>query len=152
MLGAGYDWRIGALTLGPTAPVQYTYVSIDGFTERGANSLNLRLHSQEADSLRTTLGGRIAYSLRLDENIILTPELRASWQHEYLQGSRTLQAAFGGDSSFGFRTASQTGSSFLGSATLNLQLPHFWCVNLGYYLNAGRNNSHMVTGGVNLSF
>src|SRR6185436_3798406 len=36
LLAAGYDWKFGGLTLGPTASFQYTNVQLDGFTENGA--------------------------------------------------------------------------------------------------------------------
>lgn len=61
-LNLGYDWEIGNFTLGPIAGVQYTYVGIAPFTEGGADSLNLRVAQQNANSMRTTLGGRLAYT------------------------------------------------------------------------------------------
>jgi Autotransporter beta-domain len=36
LFAAGYDWRTGNLTVGPTACFQYNYVELNGFTESGS--------------------------------------------------------------------------------------------------------------------
>src|SRR5262249_24757773 len=36
LVAAGYEWKKGALTIGPTASYQYTYVEFDSFTEHGS--------------------------------------------------------------------------------------------------------------------
>ena len=43
---AGHEFGLGRWTVGPLASLQYTKLWIDGFTETGADSLNLRVASQ----------------------------------------------------------------------------------------------------------
>jgi len=38
---------------------------VDGFTEGGAGSLNLKVDSQQADSLQTGVGAKVAVPLQL---------------------------------------------------------------------------------------
>ena len=78
-INLGKDFEIGQFTLGPIAGAQYTYAGIGGFTESGASSLDLSLGQQSANSLRSTLGGRIAYTWNLSEKIALIPEVRMFW-------------------------------------------------------------------------
>ncbi len=59
-IGAGYDWRLDALTIGPTATFQYTYMGIDGFTETGSLA-PLRYGSQHGQSARSTIGFKASY-------------------------------------------------------------------------------------------
>lgn len=77
----GYDWEIGNFTLGPILGGQYTYAGIGAFIEDGADSLDLRVGQQNINSLRTTLGGRVAYTWNVTENIAIIPEARMFWQH-----------------------------------------------------------------------
>ncbi len=156
MLGSGYDWTMGGFVFGPTASAQYTYVNINGFEESGAGALNLRLNNLEAHSLRSSLGVRIAYPWQIAGGAILTPELRASWQHEFLNDSRLLTGSLdaGGSPGFFYTTTAPGRDSFYGSVGVNLQFGVRWSTNLFYHLNAGngRYRSHMVTGGLNVSF
>lgn len=81
-LGAiGYDWRFGCLHLGPVASVQYTDVHIDQYTER-SSLFPLQVQGQGEDSLRTTAGLRASYDIKIGQ-VILRPEVRAGWLHEY---------------------------------------------------------------------
>jgi hypothetical protein len=59
-LNLGKDFEIGKFTLGPIIGAQYTYAGIGGFTETGADSLDLALGQQNANSLRSNLGARLA--------------------------------------------------------------------------------------------
>jgi outer membrane autotransporter protein len=81
LVTAGYEWKKGALTIGPTASFQYTYVEFDGFTEHGS-LLPLTFNDQNAESTRTALGAKISYDWHVG-HILVRPEIRASWQHEF---------------------------------------------------------------------
>ncbi len=50
-LDGGYDFHCGALTYGPLAGVQYTHLSVDGYSETGSIA-DLSVNGQDADSLR----------------------------------------------------------------------------------------------------
>jgi uncharacterized protein with beta-barrel porin domain len=92
LLGTGYDFHLGAFTVGPVASLQYGTAGIDGFTERGALGA-LRIDEQSQDSLRSAVGVKAAYTQRIGR-MSLTPQIRAQWQHEYLDDSSSIDAGF----------------------------------------------------------
>ena len=100
LLGTGYDWQVGALSIGPTATFQYTYVGIDSFTENGSLA-PLNVASQGAESLRTALGFKAAYDWRVG-GVIVKPEIRAAWQHEFGDDSFDVSSSFAGSANSGF--------------------------------------------------
>lgn len=81
LAGAGYDWHLEEFTLGPIASVQYTYVGLDEFTERGSLA-PLTVTSQHEESIRSTLGFKTAYDWTV-WGLLVRPEIRAAWRHEY---------------------------------------------------------------------
>jgi outer membrane autotransporter protein len=99
-IGGGYNVQRGRLTAGPTLSLQYTYVGIDSFTETGSRA-PLAVEDNDSHSLRTRLGGRLAYDLKA-ANVTLRPEIRAAWHHEYFDRDRAIDS----------RLASGAGSIF----------------------------------------
>ena len=81
LVAAGYDWKRGGLTIGPLASFQYTYVGFDGFTEHGSLA-PLSFSDQNAESTRTALGAKASYDWHVG-HVVVKPELRAAWQHEF---------------------------------------------------------------------
>ncbi|HEY5706093.1 MAG TPA: autotransporter domain-containing protein [Terrimicrobiaceae bacterium] len=81
LVAGGYDWKVGGLTVGPTANFQYTYVGFDGFTE-GGSLAPLKYPDQHAYSARTAFGMKASYDWKLGP-VRVIPEVRTSWQHEY---------------------------------------------------------------------
>jgi outer membrane autotransporter protein len=59
-LSGGREFKQGAWTYGPIASVDYTRSRIDGYTESGADFLNLSVDHSTQDSLQTTLGGMVS--------------------------------------------------------------------------------------------
>ena len=91
-VAGGYDWRIGGLTIGPTASFQYTYVGFEGFAEDGSLA-PLQYPDQHAYSARTAFGMRASYDWKLGP-VRLMPEVRAAWQHEYGVTAYPILAGF----------------------------------------------------------
>ena len=81
LVAAGYDWKSGGLTIGPTVSYQYTYVEFDSFTEHGSLA-PLSFSDQNANSSRTALGAKASYDWHVG-HVVVKPELRAAWQHEF---------------------------------------------------------------------
>jgi outer membrane autotransporter protein len=92
LVGTGYDWKIGALQIGPTATFQYTLVGMDDFTENGSLA-PLAIGGRNEESLRTSLGFKASADLHAG-SVVVRPELRASWQHEFSETSYGLDASF----------------------------------------------------------
>jgi outer membrane autotransporter protein len=94
-LGAGYHHDLGGhWLLTPNAALQYSYFSIDGFTESGAPSANLTVDARTSDSLKSRLGATISY-VGLDWGAKIFPSAYLGWEHEYLEDS-DFSAAFVG--------------------------------------------------------
>ena len=92
LVAAGYDWKKGGLTIGPTANFQYTLVGFGDFSESG--SLDpLAYPSQNAESFRTAFGMRALYDWKIGP-IRLVPELRLAWQHEFGETDYALVSSF----------------------------------------------------------
>ncbi|MBV8099869.1 MAG: autotransporter domain-containing protein [Verrucomicrobia bacterium] len=92
LVAGGYDWTTGPVTIGPIASFQYTYVSLNGFTETGSLA-PLRFGDQSVDSIRSALGIKASYDWKIG-GVLVRPELRASWQHEYGDSTYSIVASF----------------------------------------------------------
>jgi len=152
LLGGGYDAHIGAFTIGPVASVQYAYVSIEGFTEHGSLA-PMHIDSQSQDSLKTTVGLRASYGWNLG-NVVITPELRAQWLHEYLDSTATVESSFAAGDPFTVHGPEIGRDSLLLDAGLSVQFSPGVAVFAYYTGEIGRENysSNSVNSGVRLSF
>ncbi|MDP2409276.1 MAG: autotransporter outer membrane beta-barrel domain-containing protein [Pseudolabrys sp.] len=103
----GKDLFYGRWTITPQLGLQYTTVGVDRFTETGPVALNVA--SFRTESLRSTVGARFRYNVIMDR-VAFTPELRASWQHEFLDKDRDIRASFLDSSLPGTFTTTAAGS------------------------------------------
>ncbi len=152
LLGAGYDHHVGAFTLGPIASLQYSEVSIDGFTEHGALGA-LRIHSQSQDSLQSAVGLKATYSKKVGR-FVVTPEVRAEWEHEYLISDSSIDASFGSGSVFTVHGPNIGRDGLLLDAGLAVQVSERVTLFTYYTGELGRENYevHSVNGGIRVSF
>jgi len=102
---AGY--RIGLLeaaqaTITPFARFQTVAVSQNGFTESGAQSLNLGVAQQNTTSVRTVIGADLGANIPVGLERPLGVTIRLGWAHEYADTSRPMTAAFAGAPAVGF--------------------------------------------------
>lgn len=155
-LDIGYDWKIGNFTFGPILSGQYTYVGISPFTEQGAGSLNLQVDQQNISSLRSGVGGHIAYAWNLTKNVSLIPELRMFWQHEFLENSRNIDASLdsGNIAGFGFDTSVPERDSVFAGAGVSAQFGPDWNASCYYNVDFGRQNyiAQMISVGLEWKF
>jgi autotransporter-associated beta strand protein/T5SS/PEP-CTERM-associated repeat protein len=155
-LNLGKDWKLGGFTLGPILGAQFTYAGVGSFTETGADSLDLSLGQQDADSLRTTLGGRVAYTWHLSQNLTLVPEIRMLWLHEFLDNPHSIDAALDGGAgqAFGFDTADPSRDSVFAGAGVGLRLGRAWTASAFYNVNFGNPDftNNIVSLSLGLSF
>jgi autotransporter-associated beta strand protein len=138
-LNLGKDFEVGKFTLGPIIGAQYTYAGIGGFTETGADSLDLALGQQNANSLRTNLGARLAYNWEVATNITLIPEVRGFWMHEFLNEPRNISSALEGGSgpSFDYETSAPYSNSVFGGAGISAKVGDRWSASVFYNVNFG---------------
>jgi len=151
-LGTGYDFDIGNFSWGPFTTLQYTYMAVQGFTEAGADSLNLDVDPYNSSSLLYSLGAQVAYRWEIGKNFAVTPMLSASWQHEFLQNAYPINAGFntGGPASpFMFQTSQPQQDYFMGGAGVGFELGDTWDVS--FFWNAVAGNADLVSQNIYLS-
>ena len=108
--GAGANQFLGQIELGykvgiyeaaqasitPFARFQAVAASQRGFTEWGADSLNLTVQQQNTTSIRTILGADLAANMPIGLERPLGVTLRLGWVHDYADTQRPMTAAFAG--------------------------------------------------------
>ena len=151
-LGAetGYDAKIGNAVIGPVVSLQYATQTVGGFTESNAGALALQVDSQTADSLQTGLGVRASYNARVG-NVAVKPHLSVTWQHEFSDNTRGLNASLAtGGSTINFQT-DKIGQDF---ALISLDIPakitRNLVANVGYTTEVGRNHSSNMGANIGL--
>jgi fibronectin-binding autotransporter adhesin len=155
-LNLGYDWELGKFTLGPIAGMQYAYAGIAPFSETGADSLDLRVGQQNVNSLRTTFGGRVAYTWNVTERVAIIPEVRMFWQHEFLNNPRNISSALDGGSgpTFGYETSAPARDSVFAGAGVSAQFGERWNAFFYWNVDFGRQDyfGNSISGGLNWKF
>jgi len=154
LFGTGYDFKKGGLTFGPTGTFNYTYAGMNGFTEH--NSLTpLSIHGGDEDSLRTAFGFKLSYDCKCG-GMLIKPELRAAWQHEFGADAYSLASNFadGAGGTFTVDGPKLGRDSALLGAGFAIQINDHVATYLYYDGEVGRRNydSSAVTGGVRVAF
>ena len=104
-LEAGYKFGLSLPDsfLTPFVRLQASTVTQAGFSETGADSLNLNVAAQTTNSLRTVLGGQLGGKIEKVDLIF-----RLGWSHEYANTALPVTATFAGAPSFTFTTFGAT--------------------------------------------
>jgi len=154
LFGTGYDFKKGAFTFGPTATFNYTYVGVGGFDERGSLA-PLRFGSQGQDSLRSAFGFKASYDCKVG-GLVIRPEIRAAWQHEYGDSAYQIDSSFanGAGGVFSVNGPKLGRDSALLGAGFAIQCSERCTTYFYYDGELGRTNYHSaaVTGGVRFAF
>ncbi|MBV8102094.1 MAG: autotransporter domain-containing protein [Verrucomicrobia bacterium] len=154
VVSAGYDWKSGNFSIGPTASFEFGYVGLDGFSETGSLA-PLKFPDQNTESETTAFGAKATYEWKIGK-ITLVPQVSAAWQHEY--GSVAYQVIAG--------FASGAGTSFTvngpeigrDSLLIGAGVSMIWSDRISTYVfydgDIARTNydSHTVTGGFRITF
>ncbi len=80
--------------------------TIDGYTETGANELNLTLRDQYIQVFSSSLGTRGSWPLSLKWGVLI-PQMDVSWEHELNDGAHQIKGNFVNDqfaTTFAFKT------------------------------------------------
>lgn len=92
-LNTGYRWMSDGILLEPSAGVSYIRVTRVGFTESGADVLDLIYHDSSLESLRGIVGLRAQEFLPIANDLVLRPELRAQLSYDARDVMPTTTAA-----------------------------------------------------------
>jgi outer membrane autotransporter protein len=155
---AGYKVGIyapAAASLTPFARFQTVAVGQNGFSENGANSLNLNVAQQNTTSVRTVLGGELSGGIDMGWRDKLAVQLRLGWAHEYADTTRPVTASFAGAPSVGFTVYGATpvrNAAVVGLA-FNTAIADATSIYLRYdgELGTGTDN-HVLSAGLRMSW
>jgi uncharacterized protein with beta-barrel porin domain len=106
-LEAGYRIDVGTRangTVTPFARLQAYTGTQNGFTETGAQSLNLSVAQQTTSSLRSVIGAQLGAAIDLGWREKLALQFRLGWSHEYADVGRPVSAALAGAPAAPFTT------------------------------------------------
>jgi len=151
---AGWVVRFNGGSFEPFAGLHYANLSTDGFSETGAGAYNLIVAGQDADTLTSSLGARLAGNWT-DGGVRLIPSLEVSWRHEYMDERQSFLASFEEDPTTRFQIVSSAlaRDSAVVKAGLGAEFDRGFMVFLDY--NGVYNtsaNSHGATAGVRASW
>ncbi len=154
----GYDLRLNPVVLTPAVNLSYSKLWLNGFTETGAGALDLTVNPQNAQSLQTGVGGKIALPLQRD-SVTVTPQAYAFYQHEYSDSSRIIDARLSqGGGAFNYLTDDFSGAPHRNFAVVGADVTiaskKNLKVQLDYNAEVGRGNytAHYVSAGVRWEF
>jgi len=99
----GWNLRLDRWTLQPFAALRYTLLDEQGYTESGAEGVNLRVKGRKTDALISNLGLRFACHFEKDDWLCI-PEATVAWDHDFDLDDRRITAAFDGSPTTTFVT------------------------------------------------
>ena len=157
-LESGYRFDFGGpldTFVTPFARLQGSTAMQAGFTESGADSLDLTVAGQTTNSLRSVLGTQFGGAIDLGWREKLGLVFRLGWSHEYADTSRPVNASFAGAPASPFTVAgaeAPRNGAILGLAA-STAIAEATSVYLRYDGEmAGGNTSHVFSGGVRFSW
>ena len=154
LVSTGYDWKVGKLTIGPTASYQYTNVRLDGFTEAGLFA-PLAVAGQTSESSRSSFGFHATYDTHIG-SLPIRPEVRVAWQHEFDSTTSTITSRFAnlGGNPFTVSGPKVGRDSVVVGAGVSMQWTPRCATYLYYDGEIGRTNynSHNVSAGFRFQF
>ncbi len=153
---SGWSLDRGLVRLQPLAALQYQLLAQQGFTETGGPGA-LTVAGTQADSLRTHLGGRVAFAgLEDGGGRVWSPYVHGRWVAELLGDGRLVTAAFNGAPIGGsFVSAGNGLGTHYGmfGAGLNVQLSDHWSGYSNYDLQVSRSlTAHTGSGGLSYAW
>jgi uncharacterized protein with beta-barrel porin domain len=155
-LGGGHEDYIGPVSYGLYGRVRYHSAEIDGYRESGASGLELDIEGWDVNSLKTTLGGRIARVFNTSYGVLI-PQLRLEWEHEFEDAGDTLDGTFVHDpigTRFRLPTETLDSDYFRLGLSVSAQFTHGRSAYFNYETLAGQRDveEHSFTLGARLEF
>ena len=98
-LETGWRFDLGgaaAYYVTPFGLLQGSTATQNGFTETGAQSLDLSVAQQTTSSLRTIFGAQVGAAMDVGLRDRIAAQLRLGWSHEYADTARPVTASFTG--------------------------------------------------------
>jgi uncharacterized protein with beta-barrel porin domain len=139
----------------PFARLQASTSTQQGFSETGADSLDLTVAQQTTNSLRTIVGAQLGAGIDAPWHEKLDLTFRLGWSHEFDDLTRPVTAAFAGAPALSFTTfgatAPRDGAVIgLGANTLIAERTSLYLRYDGDF--AGANTNHVLNAGVRMTW
>jgi outer membrane autotransporter protein len=156
-LGTGYNFAVQEWTLNPYARINYAKLEVDGFNERGGDGWAMGFGDQRVESVTTTVGSQVSYSLSTPWGVLL-PHIQGEWFHEYKDNRRDIDVRFLGDRTSGLTFNTVTESPDRNYFTVGAGVSGTFAKGLTAFLNyntlLGYRNveSHLFSAGARLEF
>ncbi|MDD3581338.1 MAG: autotransporter outer membrane beta-barrel domain-containing protein [Desulfobacca sp.] len=151
---AGYDVKARNVIVTPMASLAYSGLWVEGYQESGAGALNLKVGAQKVDSVQTGVGLKVAAPIKRAKFTVV-PQAYASYQHEFANGSRGLNARLSqAGSTFAFQTDKAQRDFAVVGAKVDLVTQKNFQVGVNYNAEVGRGNytAHSVYAGLRWNF
>jgi outer membrane autotransporter protein len=157
-LETGYRFDLGGTAqafVTPFARLQAYTGTQNGFTETGAQSLNLTIAQQTTNSLRSVIGAQLGGAMDLGWREKLAMQFRLGWSHEYADVGRPVTATLAGAPAMPFTTwgiSPQRDGVVLGLSA-NTAIADATSIYLRYEGNiAGQDSAQAITAGVRMTW
>lgn len=92
-LNLGYNLTLGdgKIVTGPIASLRFVQGDIEAYQEQTLGNAQIRYDQQTYESLISALGWQLSYKIT-SGNITIVPQVRAAWEHEYLDDADIVSA------------------------------------------------------------
>ena len=99
------DLVTGALTVVPRVGIEYDNIQQNPYSTTGASATgaNFATNGSTLNALRSTIGARADLKLTAHDGTVITPEVRASYLHDFMDTNVPLTESFTGAPAAGFR-------------------------------------------------
>jgi outer membrane autotransporter protein len=109
----GFHLPVQEFAITPLASLQYSHIHLNGYTEKDAGDIDLKVKSQDYDFLESGLGMKVERYFRNSNGTSFVPEGHFNWYHELSNPSlkQTAEYTVAGSSSSttsGLKTADDT--------------------------------------------
>jgi autotransporter-associated beta strand protein len=157
-LETGYRFDLGGAAeafVTPFARLQAYTGTQNGFTETGAQSLNLTIAQQTTNSLRTVLGAQLGGTMDLGWREKLAVQFRLGWSHEYADTARPVTATFAGAPAAPFTTfgVAPTRDGVVLGLAANTAIADATSLYLRYEGDiSGQDSAHAITAGLRMTW
>jgi len=154
----GYRFDLGTNAnafVTPFARLQAYTGTQAGFTETGAQSLNLTVAQQTTNSLRSVIGAQLSGSMDLGWPEKLALQIRLGWSHEYADVARPVTATLAGAPAMPFTTwgvSPQRDGVVLGLSA-NTAIAEATSIYVRYEGDiSGQDGAHAITAGLRMTW
>ncbi len=152
----GWDHQEGAFSFGPFVNWQVGSIHVDSYTETNQGDIREAVESQSVLINVGQLGGRVQYVYEDEEKeIILIPQLRVAFEHDFGDGGRTVKYTRIATNGMGQENVPDSESSALRlGTTLTGEYKDRYILTVGYdgRLLSDAHTSHAFTGNFRIRF